>query len=256
MIAARAGNAATVKLLLAYGADPNAAEGWRGQTALMWAAAENQRRSGQDADRGRRRSLRHRRRRWFTPLLFAVRAGHLEMVRRRCSQAGANVNETLKDGTSALTIAALNAHWELGVAAARVGRRCQRRRAGLGAAASGRAHAQPASRQRRAAADSDRHDGLARFRPRAARARRRREPAHAPQSDRRIPSVDSPRRRDGVLPRGEGRRRAVDAAAGRASGADPNIPDQSARHARWPPRPASASARGRVRAPKPRRSRR
>jgi len=27
--------------LLAHGADPNAREGWKGQTALMWAAHEN-----------------------------------------------------------------------------------------------------------------------------------------------------------------------------------------------------------------------
>ena len=40
MTAARTGNAAAVKTLLAYGADVNAKESWKGQTALMWAAAE------------------------------------------------------------------------------------------------------------------------------------------------------------------------------------------------------------------------
>ena len=41
MTAARAGNADAVKALLDHGAEVNAKESWRGQTALMWAAAEN-----------------------------------------------------------------------------------------------------------------------------------------------------------------------------------------------------------------------
>ena len=41
MAAARAGNAAAVRLLLDRGADPNAREESLGETALMWAAAEN-----------------------------------------------------------------------------------------------------------------------------------------------------------------------------------------------------------------------
>ena len=41
MTAARTGNVPTVKVLLAHGADVNAKESWKGQTALMWAAAEN-----------------------------------------------------------------------------------------------------------------------------------------------------------------------------------------------------------------------
>ena len=40
MTAARTGVPAAVKTLLAHGADINAKESWRGQTALMWAAAE------------------------------------------------------------------------------------------------------------------------------------------------------------------------------------------------------------------------
>jgi hypothetical protein len=40
MTAARTGVPAAVKTLLAHGADVNAKESWRGQTALMWAAAE------------------------------------------------------------------------------------------------------------------------------------------------------------------------------------------------------------------------
>jgi ankyrin repeat protein len=49
----------------------------------------------------------------YTPLLFAVRAGHGEAV-RALLDAGANVNDAAPDGTSALVIAAINAHWELG----------------------------------------------------------------------------------------------------------------------------------------------
>ena len=40
MTAARAGNADAVRLLLDRGADVNARETYKGQTALMWAAAE------------------------------------------------------------------------------------------------------------------------------------------------------------------------------------------------------------------------
>ena len=41
MTAARTGNADVVNALLAHGAKVNATESWQGQTALMWAAAEN-----------------------------------------------------------------------------------------------------------------------------------------------------------------------------------------------------------------------
>ena len=41
MTAARTGNVDAVKMLLTFGATVNAKEAWRGQTALMWAAAEN-----------------------------------------------------------------------------------------------------------------------------------------------------------------------------------------------------------------------
>src|SRR5581483_3222293 len=41
MTAARTGSVPVIRALLAHGADVNAREGWEGQTALMWAAAEN-----------------------------------------------------------------------------------------------------------------------------------------------------------------------------------------------------------------------
>jgi ankyrin repeat protein len=42
MIAARTGRTAAARVLLARGANVNAKEAWRGQTALMWAAAQRQ----------------------------------------------------------------------------------------------------------------------------------------------------------------------------------------------------------------------
>jgi ankyrin repeat protein len=48
----------------------------------------------------------------FTALLFAARAGHIE-ASRILIEAGANVNETVGDGTSVLTLAVMNAHHEL-----------------------------------------------------------------------------------------------------------------------------------------------
>ena len=112
MTAARTGDAATVKALLARGADPRASEPSKGQTALMWAAAENNAAvvtllAGAGADvRARSKGGA------FTPLRFAVRAGHID-ASRALLQAGAGVNETLPDGTSALVLAVINAHYEL-----------------------------------------------------------------------------------------------------------------------------------------------
>jgi ankyrin repeat protein len=50
----------------------------------------------------------------FTPFLFAVRNGHIPVVKALLA-AGADANETLSDGTGALVLAAMNARYELGV---------------------------------------------------------------------------------------------------------------------------------------------
>jgi ankyrin repeat protein len=50
----------------------------------------------------------------FTAFLFAVRAGHMDVVKVLLA-AGADPNETLADGTSALVLATMNARYELGV---------------------------------------------------------------------------------------------------------------------------------------------
>ena len=51
----------------------------------------------------------------FSALLFAVRAGSLDAT-RALLDAGADANQTLHDGTSALVLAATNAHYEVAAA--------------------------------------------------------------------------------------------------------------------------------------------
>ncbi len=112
MTAARTGSAETIKALVARGADVKARERRKGQTALMWAAAENNVaairaliEAGADInERPTGGSL--------TPYLFAVRAGHVDAA-RALIDAGVDVNQPLTDGTSALVLAVMNAHYEL-----------------------------------------------------------------------------------------------------------------------------------------------
>jgi uncharacterized protein len=121
MTAARTGKAGAVKALLAHGAKVDAKEK-RGQTAIMWAAAEGNTdvvelllKAGADfktplPDSG------------FTPLFFASREGRTDVV-RALLKAGTDVNEgmqprkttikTPSKGTSALTLAVENGHYEL-----------------------------------------------------------------------------------------------------------------------------------------------
>ena len=111
MVAARTGVVDSVTFLLRHGADVNAREGWLGQTALMWAAAENHAEIvtpivAADADIDARSDA------GFTPLVFAARAGHIRTV-KALLDAGADINLSLLDGTSPLVIAVINAHYEL-----------------------------------------------------------------------------------------------------------------------------------------------
>ena len=146
MSAARAGNPAALKALIAGGADVNARDGFRGQTALMWASARNNVEAlrvliGAGADLNARTERGTPARptaspaataaqalvsnfdtgrnlfsspvpTGFTPFLFAVRAGNIEAV-KALLDAGANVNDTLSDSTTALIVATANAHWQL-----------------------------------------------------------------------------------------------------------------------------------------------
>lgn len=126
MTAARTGALAAVKALLARGAAVDPKEDRRGQTALMWAAAEGHAGVVQELiDAGA--DFRTRLASGFTPLLFAVREGRIGVV-RVLLKAGADVNETIPvdagrrrgyggrlppAGASALLVAVTNAHYEL-----------------------------------------------------------------------------------------------------------------------------------------------
>ncbi len=145
MTAARAGNVQALRALLAAGADVAARVGSTGQTALMWAAARNNAdavrllleagadinaRTGRAAPapradaaataaqalvtnfEGGRSMFNSPPPTGFTAFLFAVRSGSLDAV-KALIDAGANVNDTLSDGSSALVVAVANAHWEL-----------------------------------------------------------------------------------------------------------------------------------------------
>jgi ankyrin repeat protein len=121
MTAARTGKPGAVKALLKRGADASAEER-RGQTALMWAAADGHAevvemliKAGADIratlpDSG------------FTPFFFAARNGHTEVV-RVLLKAGLDVNGTMEPrrpgsktpskGTNALILAIENGYYEL-----------------------------------------------------------------------------------------------------------------------------------------------
>jgi ankyrin repeat protein len=151
MTAARTGKVEVVKLLLANGADVNAKEGYRGQTALMWAAAQGHAETVkalielgadiQGRSKGSAGAVRAAVRAGvsqlalgagtgvpapadtratvapagLTPLLFAVRGGHVAAT-EALLDAGANVNDTVGDGTSALVLAVMNAQYDVAAA--------------------------------------------------------------------------------------------------------------------------------------------
>ena len=135
MTAARSGNPETVKQLLNYGADVNGIENERGQTALMWAVAQ------QHTDVvqlliDHAANLHARSQVWYqlentagntnpsgnfsmahggsTPLLFAARNGDIETA-RVLLDAGANVQDTDASGASALVIATHSGHEPLAI---------------------------------------------------------------------------------------------------------------------------------------------
>jgi uncharacterized protein len=112
MTAARTGDSATLEALIEGGARVDDREGWKGQTALMWAAHENNALGVRTLlAAGAARDVRSAGGD-FTALLFGVRAGSLDAA-RALLDAGADANEQLLDGTSALVLAATNAHYEV-----------------------------------------------------------------------------------------------------------------------------------------------
>jgi ankyrin repeat protein len=133
MTCARAGEATGVRALLTRGANANAKESGHSQTALMWAAAERhpdaiaalieagadvrarsrdyaQTVTSEVTQRAGREELNYTvTRGGSTALLFAARSGDVESARRLLA-AGADVNDTLPDGTSVLVLAAHSGH--------------------------------------------------------------------------------------------------------------------------------------------------
>jgi ankyrin repeat protein len=111
MTAALSGRADAVRRLLTRGARVDTLEPYKGQTALMWAAAE-----GNTAvvdvllEAGARLDAKSTA--GFTPFLFAVRNAHIDTAVTLLNH-GANVNELAPDGSSALSMATVNAYYEL-----------------------------------------------------------------------------------------------------------------------------------------------
>ena len=132
MAAARSGSPAAVRALLNAGAQVNATEAWRGETALMWAAAENHGpvvtlliEHGAEKD-ARTRLLTFPSIRYnlathgtianpqggFTALMFAARQGAVDSA-RALAEAGVDLNAQDPDGTPALNIAIGNGHTDV-----------------------------------------------------------------------------------------------------------------------------------------------
>jgi uncharacterized protein len=131
MTAARAGNPDAVQALLVRGADVNAREDGLGESALMWAAAENRAEvvklliaHGAAVD-GRSKALTYDKDRFglegvltilprgsWTPLMYAARQGSVDAT-RVLAEAGANLNLTDPEGTTALGRAIVNWHYDV-----------------------------------------------------------------------------------------------------------------------------------------------
>jgi ankyrin repeat protein len=133
MTAARAGSIDVVLALLARGGDPNHRESVLGETAVMWAAAEDHgdvirmlAEGGADVNArstvldfpvrefgdGKSGRLTVLPAGGWTPLMYAARQNRVGAV-EALARAGADLNATDPDGTSALLVAVINAHYEL-----------------------------------------------------------------------------------------------------------------------------------------------
>jgi ankyrin repeat protein len=131
MIIARTSNVAAARLLIGHGANVNAVEKWRGQTALHWAAAQSQpamvkellrHHANPNARSMINEGLRQvtseprvqvRPRGGFTPLLYAARQGCLECV-KYLLEGGADIDLTDPDGMTPLLMAIESFHFDVG----------------------------------------------------------------------------------------------------------------------------------------------
>jgi ankyrin repeat protein len=111
MQSARAGSVEAVNLLLLAGAKVNAREGWNGQSALHWAAAEGESAAIEALIAGGA-DIRQRSNAGSTPFMFAVRKGDMRSVQAFLA-AGANVNEKRVDLATPLLVAIINGHEDL-----------------------------------------------------------------------------------------------------------------------------------------------
>ena len=127
MTCARTGKVAAVESLLSHGANVQAKEPKHGQDALMWAAAEGNAEVAEALIKGGA-DVHARLESGFTPFLFAVREGRTNVVKVMLHD-GVDVNETIQNkkggksptqnssppasGTSALSLAVANGHFEL-----------------------------------------------------------------------------------------------------------------------------------------------
>ena len=130
---ARTGKPDAAKILLAHGATVNPGDSWRGQTPLMWAAAEGHAamirllaEAGADLNARstvvtwERQRSEEPRDKWlppggFTPLLLAAREGRIDAV-KTLVELGANINEIDPDRHTALIIALINGHFDVAAA--------------------------------------------------------------------------------------------------------------------------------------------
>jgi len=126
---AHSGNADAAKALLARGAKADAGDTWRGQTPLMWAAAQGHSamvrvlvEAGADVNARstvvtwERQRTAEPRDKWlppggFTALLLAARAGCVDCV-QVLAKSGANINEIDPESHTALVLALMNGEFD------------------------------------------------------------------------------------------------------------------------------------------------
>lgn len=130
MTVARTGSVAAAKVLLAHGAKVDARENWHGETALMWAAAQQHPdmvkeliANGADVNaistvvKWERQVTAEPREKWlplggFAPIMFAAREGCLECA-KILADAGANLNLAEPDGVTPMVDAIINGHYDV-----------------------------------------------------------------------------------------------------------------------------------------------